>query len=222
MTDDHTKYAQLLEQHDADAQMRRYNAKRCLELLHQHLPFRSVIDFGCGLGFWLLEAKQLGADFVFGVEREWARDRHHLELGEIMLGDLSQARFNFDDDFDLAICIEVAEHLPATASQDLITSLTRAADVVLFSAAYPGQGGTGHINEQMPKYWVDRFWQRGFVPLEMIRPWIADDPDIYFWLARNLMVFVAYDRFIQEPELMQFAEPRSHFDRPYRKPVETP
>jgi hypothetical protein len=42
-----------------------------------------------------------------------------------------------DRKFDLAISGEVAEHLPAT----LVGTLTSVSDVVLFSAAIPGQGG---------------------------------------------------------------------------------
>jgi len=35
-------------------------------------------------------------------------------------------------------------------------------DNVLFSAAIPNQGGTGHINEQWQEYWAEKFYANGF------------------------------------------------------------
>jgi hypothetical protein len=46
--------------------------------------------------------------------------------------------------FDLAVCLEVAEHLPPERAESFIRELCDLAPVVLFSAAIPGQGGTGH------------------------------------------------------------------------------
>lgn len=48
--------------------------------------------------------------------------------------DLSQP-FQLAEFFDLAICLEVAEHLPKQSAPGFIQSLVRLAPVVLFSAA---------------------------------------------------------------------------------------
>ena len=64
--------------------------------------------------------------------------------------DLSEP-ITIDRGYDLALCIEVAEHLPLSSEPTLIEELTSAAQAVMFSAAIPGQEGVNHVNEQ----WLD-------------------------------------------------------------------
>src|SRR5205814_2387550 len=60
--------------------------------------------------------------------------------------------------FELALCWEVAEHLPPTAGDRLVGSIRDVHPTrLVFTAAIPGQGGHGHINEQPPEYWRSRF-----------------------------------------------------------------
>lgn len=210
-------YSGMYAKHEEDAPARIRNAKRCLSLVQHHLPFNSVVDFGCGLGYWLIAAKALGATRILGIEGHWVAGRHRLAEDEIVFSDLSQAQHTFDREFDLALSVEVGEHLPDVASRPLVASLTKSAEVVVFSAAIKGQTGVGHINEQPPQYWVQRFWEYGFVPLEMIRPFIQLDSKMYFWLRQNLMVFVNYDLLIRRPDLLRFALPLPHFNVVYRQ-----
>src|SRR5262249_14104781 len=88
---------------------------------------------------------------------------------KIVVADISKP-LDCERRFDLAICLEVAEHLPSDCAADLVTNLCNAADVVLFSAATPGQGGTRHINEQRPSYWSHLFSRNGYRCLDAIRP----------------------------------------------------
>lgn len=92
--------------------------------------------------------------------------------------------------YDLVNCLEVAEHLPETSADSLILSLISHGDVILFSAALPGQGGTHHVNEQYPKYWSDKFFSHGFVCLDFLRAVIWDDEQIQWWYRQNIMVFI--------------------------------
>jgi hypothetical protein len=64
--------------------------------------------------------------------------------------------------FDIALCLEVAEHVPAHLAPRLVAFLTSLSPVVVFSAATPGQGGQSHINEQPPSYWSRLFNSDGF------------------------------------------------------------
>src|SRR3981081_11169 len=113
---------------------------------------RSVVDIGCGTGTWLAAFRRDGVPDVFGIDGDWApRDRLQLTGGQVAHHDPSQP-LDLGRRFDLAICLEVAEHLPAASADALVALLTRHAPVVLFSAAIPGQGGTGHVNEQRPVY----------------------------------------------------------------------
>lgn len=198
--------------HLSDAENRILNGYKCLSLLAAVYPFRSVVDFGCGIGGWLVAAKELGATKVLGLEGQWVTQNQIL-IGdnELRIADLASEALDFKRRFDVAISIEVAEHLPAAAADRLCDSLTRAAPVLLFSAATPGQGGAGHINEQNPRYWVDRLWARDYMPLELVRPYVASDPTVYKWLKRNVIGFVHYELLLRHPGLTRFALPREHF-----------
>lgn len=91
--------------------------------------------------------------------------------------------------FDLAVSLEVAEHLPESHAPNSIASLTELAPLVLFSAAIPHQGGTHHVNEQWPEYWSSLFRERGFRVIDCIRPQIWNNEDIPYWYRQNTLLF---------------------------------
>lgn len=62
---------------------------------------------------------------------------------------------------EVVSCFEVAEHLPAPLGDKLVEFLSGFRVPVVFTAAQPGQGGTGHINEQPKPYWIKRFENNG-------------------------------------------------------------
>jgi len=98
------------------------------------------------------------------------------------------------DAIDLAYSFEVAEHLPPDLGDQLVRFMAQTgAPTIVFSAAQPGQGGTGHINEQPPAYWRERFAASGY-PLEaerteVLRASFAANGVIGAWFADNAMVF---------------------------------
>ena len=59
---------------------------------------------------------------------------------------------------------------------------------VIFSAAIPGQGGTGHLNEQFPAYWSKLFNENGFAVNSDFRFGIWNDDRIENWYRQNLMI----------------------------------
>jgi cyclopropane fatty-acyl-phospholipid synthase-like methyltransferase len=203
--------------HNADRAARIASALKCLKLVRGLLPIDSVIDFGCGIGAWLHAAQTLGAQSVIGLEGKWIRGCDTVvDQDRIEVVDLASESPTFSKEFDLAMSIEVAEHLPETAADGFCSSMVSASDHILFSAAIPGQGGIGHCNEQPLPYWVTKFWQRGYVPIEPIRPYIATDRSIHPWLRQNLIMFVNYDTLIRADALLRFARPFSDFRLHYR------
>jgi hypothetical protein len=92
--------------------------------------------------------------------------------------------------FDLAMSLEVAEHLEKDAAEGFVHSLTDAADVVLFSAAFPDQGGSNHINERPHSYWAKLFAQKGYIPFDMFRPYLWGESDVCFWYKQNAFLYV--------------------------------
>ena len=202
--------------HSAESAIRIENAYKCLRILKELFPFNRVVDFGCGIGGWLAAAQLHGASEIKGFEGPWILEAETVINKEsIQIIDFSKEKLSLGKHFDLALTIEVAEHLPELAADGFVDSLVSASDRVLFSAAIPGQGGIGHINEQPLQYWISKFWSRKYVPLEPLRPYIASDRSIYPWLRQNLIMFISYDALIRSPTLQRVARPLGDFNLRY-------
>jgi SAM-dependent methyltransferase len=148
----------------------------------------SVVDVGCGIGCWSAAFLAHGLE-VTGIDGDWVQpDMLQIPAANFTVHDLRQ-ELRLERSFDLAVCIEVAEHLPPSRAVSLVRDLTRLAPCVLFSAAVPGQGGTDHINEQPLSYWVALFQEQGYQPLDCLRPEIWDDDRIGWWFRQNLVFF---------------------------------
>lgn len=207
-------YSALHKAHLGDAETRILNAYKCLKHLKRITPLGDVVDFGCGIGAWLIAAQKLGATSVRGVEGEWVTTVKTLVPSELIeIHDLSADSIDYHKQFDVALTIEVAEHLPGSSADSFCLTLVRSAPLIVFSAAVPGQGGVDHHNEQPLSYWVGKFWNLGYVPLELFRPYIASDTLMYKWLKNNLIAFVDYGYLTRSPALLPFARPLSDFER---------
>ena len=148
----------------------------------------SLLDVGCGAGTWLKAAIELGIADVFGVEGvELPPDKLHVPAQKIQLRDLTRP-WNLNKRFDVAVCLEVAEHLDATTAPALINALVLHSDLIFFSAACPGQEGQHHVNCQWPEYWQDLFNERGYVCSDYPRWQIWDNPRIEPWYRQNTFV----------------------------------
>jgi hypothetical protein len=150
---------------------------------------QSVVDFGCGIGEWLLEFKKSGVPQVHGVDGPWvSKDQLLIDASDFEAVDLEKQQPSARQ-ADLAMSLEVVEHLKPETAAKLVQTLTATAPVILFSAAIPGQGGTDHINEQWPSYWHRMFEARGYVPLDVIRPKIQNDPKVEFYYRQNIVLY---------------------------------
>ena len=122
----------------------------------------TVIDVGCGTGA-LLEALRDKGCQVFGLEyADAALDYCKTRALDVRKLDLERDTFTDDRTFDVAVSLEVAEHLPAKIADRYVDLLTRLSDMIVFTAAPPGQGGDDHVNEQPRSYWIAKFQALGF------------------------------------------------------------
>jgi 2-polyprenyl-3-methyl-5-hydroxy-6-metoxy-1,4-benzoquinol methylase len=165
-----------------------------------HFPdTRSIVDVGCGQGSALAGFASLGGglalrgfdDSSTAIAR--ARSRG-LTVEPLDVVALSVVRANAYaralGPVDLAICLEVAEHLPAWHAGKLLDVLTCARRLV-FSAAHPNQGGTLHVNERPASHWIGRLASRGFhlarqdgafrdaVARLSLAPWYAENVHVF-------------------------------------------
>jgi SAM-dependent methyltransferase len=161
----------------------------------------SVVDVGCGLGTWLRVCRESGVPETLGIDGDYV-DRASLEIpASSFLSHNLNLPVEFDRSFDLVISLEVAEHLPRDAANKFVQTLTRLAPIVLFSAAIPGQGGEHHINEQWPDYWADLFAKYHHVGIDCLRFSLLGDRRVEFWYQQNTLIFAAFDRLADYPDL---------------------
>lgn len=149
---------------------------------------RSVIDVGCGTGAWAAEAYHAGC-LVRGVD-DYAGPVL-VEQDDYVRADIS--RGVPCDGFDLAICLEVGEHLPERSARRLVAGLCEAR-YVLFSAAIPGQGGVNHVNERWGSWWAQLFAEHRYVGSSDLRWMFWDDHRIANWYRQNVLVFARPER----------------------------
>lgn len=159
----------------------------------------SVVDVGCGVGTWLSSFRAAGVTDVLGLDGGYVdRSRVDIPMEQFRAVDLEEP-LPPGRRFDLAMSLEVAEHLPAERGSGFVADLVALAPVVLFSAAVPHQGGTHHVNERWPDYWSSLFAVHGYEPADCLRPRLWDDDRVAWWYAQNILVFVSPER----PELLR-------------------
>lgn len=178
-------------------------ATKYLDILAERSKPSSVVDVGCGVGTWLSAAMRQGIDDVLGLDGDYV-DRSLLRIPaeRFRATDLSKP-VGIDRRFDLAISVEVAEHISASSAASFVGTLTSLSDVVLFSAAIPYQGGTYHVNESWPENWKRLFEGEGYVPVDLFRPRLWTDHSIPFWYRQNVVLYVkreALSPFADVPE----------------------
>jgi hypothetical protein len=165
------------------------SAKVLVPILVEKFHPASVIDFGCGGGSFVRQFLLNGIQDATGVEGEWILDVEHLASESwLQVRDLKKP-IRFERKFDLAVCLEVAEHLPAEFSRILVETLVSASDRIVFSAAIPGQSGTDHINLQFPEYWAHLFKEYGYFLEWDPRPSIWNTRGVAPWYQQNLLIY---------------------------------
>jgi SAM-dependent methyltransferase len=150
----------------------------------------SVVDVGCGVGTWLRAAERLGVGRLVGLEGPWVKKADLLSPTIELVTHHLERPIPIKERFDLAMSLEVAEHVSEGRADALIAEMCALAPHVLFGAAIPGQGGVNHINEQWQGYWVRKFGDNGFRPLDIIRPTFWHDERILVHYRQNTFLFV--------------------------------
>ncbi len=161
------------------------------------LTLGSVLDVGCGAGAWLQVWKSHVTE-VCGLDGDYLSAESLLIAEEEFRAFNVAEVFQLDSRYDLAQCLEVAEHIPPAASEQLIANLCGHADIILFSAAPPGQGGENHQNEQTYGYWRYRFQQKGFCMYDPLRKELSGNKAVMPWYRYNTFLYVKAD---VKPEL---------------------
>jgi len=154
----------------------------------KHYSPESVVDVGCGEGWWGRAFEEAGCS-VLGIDGDYAKPVIAHEVQDLAAPMRPSVRFHPQTaKFDLAVCLEVAEHLPPERAESFIAELCDLAPIVLFSAAIPGQGGVNHLNEQWPAYWDRLFERHSFEVTGDFRWEIWNDDRVENWYRQNILI----------------------------------
>ena len=163
-------------------------AREIIPIVLEFIDVSSVVDIGCGLGTWAKVAEENGVKDFLGIDgADLQQEDLKIPKQNFLFSDLTKT-LTLDRKYDLAICLEVVEHLPEAAADNIVSSLVQASDYILFSAAIPGQGGQNHLNEQWPSYWIKKFEPYGYLFYDCIRPRIWKNENVETWYRQNIFI----------------------------------
>ncbi len=180
-----------------------------LPFILQRFPqISSMVDIGCGVGTWCSVAKLMGLS-VLGKDGNSVFGESMLEANEYVQEDFGTTLADNGRKYDLCISLEVAEHLPPDKGEDFVRYLCGHADLVLFGAAIPTQGGANHINCRWQSYWASLFRKNGYVCFDVVRKPFWCNPNVKWWYAQNTLVFCKETR----SNIMEFCK-KAHAELP--------
>jgi SAM-dependent methyltransferase len=160
----------------------------------------SVLDVGCGRGAWLKAFGEAGAQRLTGLDGAWnkgAMIEPAISFYAQDLEALSRARWT-GERYDLAMSLEVAEHLPPDTSAGFVDMLCAASDVVIFGAAIPYQSGTRHINLRTQSAWAKEFAVHGYSAWDLFRPDLWGNDSIPYWYQQNTFLYLRNEHVMAE------------------------
>ncbi len=178
------KYIHTTEWHNLSA------PRQIVPMIMEWFSPHSVVDVGCGVGTFLHVFMENGIDDVLGIDGDWVNREllaNNIPTEKFMPVNLEN-KVDLHRKFDVALCLEVAEHLPKESAVNLVATLTQLSDLIVFSAAIPNQGGQNHTNEQWPSYWENIFTQFGYKMYDILRYKLWNTPDVFWWYKQNIFV----------------------------------
>ncbi|MFK3664695.1 class I SAM-dependent methyltransferase [Ochrobactrum teleogrylli] len=123
---------------------------------------RTVLDAGCALGMivealWDRGVEAKGIDISdFAINNVRPDMREHCTVGSLTAP--------IDGQYDLIVCIEVLEHMPAEDAKIAIMNFASATNSVLFSSTPHDFEEVTHVNVRPTLSWLKQFMEAGLVP----------------------------------------------------------
>lgn len=133
----------------------------CKAIMYTISPI-SVIDVGCAtgdlvLGFGEYNIFSKGLEGAKTVSKYLVIPESDVAFRDLRVPMYSAPFLPIPLKYDLAMCLEVVEHIEIEFADILVENLCVMGDKILLSAAPPGQGGHHHVNCQHPEYWDKKF-----------------------------------------------------------------
>lgn len=163
-------------------------ADRLAKWIKSYINPSDALDLGCGPGIhtYALNENQVPC---IGIDIDERVDEKNYLIQESLLN------LNGKYTANLVICFEVAEHIDPTNNDNIVNQIYQcmvSGSTLMFTAAQPGQGGVGHINNRKKVYWKEKFEQIGLVYDEKtLKDCIEFCKQGYHmgWFVNNLLCF---------------------------------
>lgn len=125
----------------------------------------SIIDYGCGIGAYLESGLKNNITKLRGFDIGGEKLIPYIDPSVKKYVEFIDCTLPIiTDKYDCVISLETGEHIEPDGSDIFIDNLSNSLNekgIILFSAAPPGQGGSGHINCQPKSFWIEKFQERG-------------------------------------------------------------
>ena len=184
-------------------------------ILRSIVDINSIIDIGCGRGSWLKAFKEvfsLETQSILGIDGNWNSKNDLILDCNYMSFDLEKVdQLQLDNHYDLAISLEVAEHIPSSVSKDFVSALCNNANLIIFSSANSLQGGIGHINESRPSYWANLFFEHDYLAFDVFRPKLWGNPNVKWWYQQNTFLYAKKNSSFHKKIEAQSYEPLQNY-----------
>lgn len=132
----------------------------------------SVIDVGCGAGYWLQAFSRQGLGHLVGVTPRPGGGAVHPGVLTSPLETLSSSTVGQNEDerprFDVCLLLDVAHELRPDSHASVVRTCTRLSETVIFSCRLPGLATASPYARPLA-YWSDLFWQEGYVLDDRVR-----------------------------------------------------
>ena len=126
----------------------------------------SVIQIGSN--FDLLEQmRKYGVPEVFALAIAAPEGQSYFNQMELFN---FREKYNFRQRYDLCICLDIADSFAPELFDNAIQACVDASDTVLFACTPPGEIGSCQHNDKVLSYWVKRFYEKGYIFHDEIRP----------------------------------------------------
>lgn len=189
---------------NGDAATNKSSAELIVPYILQLFPnTKSMVDFGGAIGIWAREFINCGLADVHVIDGDWV-NKEQLEIPQTCFEtfDFSEQKYVPKRRYDIAVSLEVAEHIIPEKADLFVQSLVESSDVIIFSAAIPDQGGVGHVNEQPQSYWKNKFKKYGYRAIDPIRAEFQNNFKVQTHYRQNIVIYVKNHE--KYPEIERF------------------